>query len=143
LRPGRTTPASHLDHPTQRLSSLRLMNWATAEQMRIGWEMAVRIEKIHCTVTREAHKRQVEETMQTLYEGPEGFYGQGFPPAATSPLTAPCDDVGPFCVVGHSCFYSKSYAGRQGTPSSVPFQRERSSGSTSLQSPISSRLNTS
>jgi hypothetical protein len=49
-------------------------NRATAEQKRIGWEMAVRIEKILCMVLHEAHQRQVEETMQTLSEGPEGFY---------------------------------------------------------------------
>lgn len=36
--------------------------------------MAVRIEKIITTVLGEAHKRQVEETMETLGEGPEGFY---------------------------------------------------------------------
>lgn len=36
--------------------------------------MAVRIEKIIVTVLHEAHKRQVEETMETLAEGPEGFY---------------------------------------------------------------------
>jgi hypothetical protein len=36
--------------------------------------MAVRIEKILCTVLREAHKRQMEKTMDTLAEGPEGFY---------------------------------------------------------------------
>ena len=47
---------------------------ATEEQKRIGWEMAVRIEKILCTVLREAHERQVEETMYALEEGPEGLY---------------------------------------------------------------------
>ncbi len=47
---------------------------ATEEQKRIGWEMAVRIEKILCTVLHEAHEPQVEETMDTLSEGPEGFY---------------------------------------------------------------------
>jgi hypothetical protein len=47
---------------------------ATAEQKRIGWEMAVRIEKILCTVLHEAHERQLEETMDTLSEGPEGVY---------------------------------------------------------------------
>ena len=36
--------------------------------------MAVRIEKIICTVLHEAHERQVEETMETFSEGPEGFY---------------------------------------------------------------------
>jgi hypothetical protein len=40
----------------------------------VGWEMAVRIEKILCTVFDEAHERQVEETMGTLAEGPETFY---------------------------------------------------------------------
>ncbi|MDQ3969510.1 MAG: hypothetical protein M3275_14090 [Thermoproteota archaeon] len=49
-------------------------NRATEEQKRRGWEMAVRIEKILCTVLHEAHKRQVEETMDTLSEEPEGFY---------------------------------------------------------------------
>ncbi len=49
-------------------------NRATAEQKRKGWEMAVRIEKILCTVLDEAHKRQVEETAETLSEGPEGLY---------------------------------------------------------------------
>ncbi len=37
--------------------------------------MAVRIEKIIATVLKEAHKGQVEEVMETLSEGPEGFYG--------------------------------------------------------------------
>jgi hypothetical protein len=41
----------------------------------VGWEMAARTEKIPCIVLDEAHKRQVEETMGTLSEGPEGFYG--------------------------------------------------------------------
>ena len=36
--------------------------------------MAVKIEKIHCVVVDEAHKRQVEETTETLGEGPEEFY---------------------------------------------------------------------
>jgi hypothetical protein len=49
-------------------------NRATDEQKRKGWEMAVRIEKILCTVLDEAHERQVEETMDTLSEGPEAFY---------------------------------------------------------------------
>jgi hypothetical protein len=47
---------------------------ATAEQKKRGWEMAVRIEKILCTVLDEAHQRQVEETTETLSEGPEEFY---------------------------------------------------------------------
>ena len=48
---------------------------ATEEQKRIDWEMTVRTEKILCTVLHEAHERQVEETMQSVAEGPEGFYG--------------------------------------------------------------------
>jgi hypothetical protein len=46
----------------------------TKEQKREGWEMAVRIEKIIATVLDEAHKRQVEEVMDLLEEGPEGLY---------------------------------------------------------------------
>src|SRR3712207_819783 len=49
-------------------------NRATEEQKRIGWEIAVRIEKIIATVLYEAHERQTEEVMDTLSEGPEGFY---------------------------------------------------------------------
>ena len=45
------------------------------EQKRRGWEMAVRIEKILCTVLHETHKRHVKETMETLSERTEGFYG--------------------------------------------------------------------
>ena len=36
--------------------------------------MAVRIEKIVATVLDEAHKRQVEEVIETLLEGQEGLY---------------------------------------------------------------------
>jgi hypothetical protein len=36
--------------------------------------MAVRIEKFLCTVLHEAHQRQVAKTIDTLAEGPEGFY---------------------------------------------------------------------
>jgi hypothetical protein len=35
--------------------------------------MAVRIEKILCTVLHEAHKLQVEEAMDIFSEGPEGL----------------------------------------------------------------------
>ncbi len=49
-------------------------NQATEERKRIGWEMAVRIEKIICKVLHEAHRLQVEETMETLAGGSEGFY---------------------------------------------------------------------
>jgi hypothetical protein len=37
--------------------------------------MVVRIEKIIDMVLDEAHKWQVEETMEILAEEPEGFYG--------------------------------------------------------------------
>jgi hypothetical protein len=47
---------------------------ATDEQKRVGWEMWVRMEKIIATVLDEAHKRQVEEAMDALEEGPESFY---------------------------------------------------------------------
>jgi hypothetical protein len=40
----------------------------------MGWEIAMRIEKIIATVLDEAHKRQVEEVMDLLEEGPEGLY---------------------------------------------------------------------
>jgi hypothetical protein len=49
-------------------------NRATEEQKRIGWEIAVRMEKIICTRLHEAHERQVEEATDTLSEGPENFY---------------------------------------------------------------------
>ena len=51
-------------------------NRATEEQKRIGWEMAVRIERIIVSVLHEAHERQVEETIETLVEGPDGFYAR-------------------------------------------------------------------
>lgn len=47
---------------------------ATAKQNRIGWEMAVMIEKIVCTALHEANDQYVEETMVTLSKEPEGFY---------------------------------------------------------------------
>jgi hypothetical protein len=49
-------------------------NRATEGQQREGWEMAVRIEKILVAVLHEAHERQVEETIETLAEGSDGFY---------------------------------------------------------------------
>ncbi len=55
LVPGVSTPPAWRSH-------------ATEEQKRIGWEMAVRIEKILCPVLHEAHQRQVEETTNTLSE---------------------------------------------------------------------------
>ena len=58
----------------QGLLSSRLEKQSHPEQKRKGWEMAVRIEKILCTVLHEAHERQVEETTETLSEGPDGFY---------------------------------------------------------------------
>ncbi len=49
-------------------------NRASEEQKRVGWEMAVRTEKILCAVLDEAHKRQIEEAMETLSERPKSFY---------------------------------------------------------------------
>ncbi len=49
-------------------------NRANEQHKREGWEMAVCIEKIIATVLDEAHKRQVDEVMNTLQEGPESFY---------------------------------------------------------------------
>jgi hypothetical protein len=43
---------------------------------RIGWEMAVRIEKIIATVLHEAHKRQTKEVIDILSEGPESCYAR-------------------------------------------------------------------
>jgi hypothetical protein len=51
---------------------------ATAEQKRKGWQMAVRIGKILCTILHEAHERQVEEVMETLSERPEGLYKRSY-----------------------------------------------------------------
>jgi hypothetical protein len=47
---------------------------ATEEQKRVGWETWVRTDKIMRAVLRETHERQVEETMDTLSDGPERFY---------------------------------------------------------------------
>ena len=48
---------------------------ATGEQKRVGWEMWVRMEKIIAMVLDEAHKRQAEEVIDAVEEGPESFYG--------------------------------------------------------------------
>jgi len=37
--------------------------------------MAVRIERIRCTVLHKTHEKQLEEAVETLSEGPERFYG--------------------------------------------------------------------
>jgi hypothetical protein len=51
------------------------LRYLLEKQKRKGWEMAVRIEKVIATVLNEAHGRQVEEVMDVLSEGQEGFYG--------------------------------------------------------------------
>ncbi len=56
------------------LSSCIAQPRATTGQKRVGWGMAARIKKILCTVLHEAYEQQVEEVMDTLAEGPEGFY---------------------------------------------------------------------
>ncbi len=53
-------------------------NRATEEQKRVGWEMAVRIEKTIAVVLAEAHRRQVEEVVDVLSEGPEGLYRRSY-----------------------------------------------------------------
>ena len=47
----------------------------TEEQKREGWEVFVRMEKILAAVLHRVLAQQVEETMDALSEGPEGFYG--------------------------------------------------------------------
>ncbi len=47
---------------------------ATEEHKRVGWEMWVRMARIMCAVLREAHERQIEETIDALSDGPEGLY---------------------------------------------------------------------
>ncbi len=49
-------------------------NRATEEQKQVGWEIAVRVEKILAAVLDEAHKQQTEEVIETFSEGPEDFY---------------------------------------------------------------------
>ncbi len=80
----RTGRASRKERPSRpprhhglapRLHDLCLWrNRVTEVQKRVGWEMWVRMDKIMCAVLREAHEGQVEETMDALEEGPEGFY---------------------------------------------------------------------
>jgi hypothetical protein len=64
--------------------------------------MAVRIERIFCTVLHEAHEEQVTETMNTLSEGPEGFYKTSHlykkPPVSPVNLT-----LGPLFGVSKLC----------------------------------------
>lgn len=70
------------DHAVELVAAAHAVDQAVAadpgdrveEQKRTGWEMAVRIEKIIATVLDEAHKRQVEEVIETLSDGPEKFY---------------------------------------------------------------------
>ena len=47
---------------------------ATEEQKRVGREMWMRMEKIIATVLHRARRRQVEEAMDALEEGPESFH---------------------------------------------------------------------
>jgi hypothetical protein len=49
-------------------------NQAIKQQKQVGWEMAVRIEKILCMALRETHERLVEEAVDIFSQGPEGFY---------------------------------------------------------------------
>ncbi len=54
---------------------LALRSDVPEEEKRVGWEMFVFIEKILVTVLHEGLKRQAGETMDALFDGPEGFYG--------------------------------------------------------------------
>ncbi len=47
---------------------------ATGNQKRVGRERWVRMGRIMRAVLREAHERQIEETMDALSDGPERFY---------------------------------------------------------------------
>lgn len=59
-------------------SSPAWCNRATEKQKRIGWKMAVRIEKFVAAVVHQAHERQTQEVMDTLSEGPEGFFYRSY-----------------------------------------------------------------
>lgn len=63
-----------LDGVAPRLRPLPLEEQGHEEQKREGWEMWVRMDKILCAVLREAHERQLDETMDALEDGPEDFY---------------------------------------------------------------------
>ena len=47
-------------------SPLAWRSRATDEQKRVGWEMAVRIEKVIAAVLQEAYRRQVEEILDVF-----------------------------------------------------------------------------
>src|SRR5215210_442996 len=47
-------------------SPLAWRSRATDEQKRVGWEMAVRIEKVIAAVLKEAYRRQVEEILDVF-----------------------------------------------------------------------------
>jgi hypothetical protein len=47
---------------------------ATTKERRAGWEMAVRIEEIICTVLDKVHERRVEEVMDVSSERPEKLH---------------------------------------------------------------------
>jgi hypothetical protein len=57
-----------------------------SEGDRLGGDGGEDREVLCTVVAHEAHKRQVEEKIQTLHEGPEGFYEWRFPASAHSPL---------------------------------------------------------
>jgi len=48
------------------------MNRPAEVHKRIGWEVAVRIQKILCAILHEAHKQQVEEAMEFPRKGWRG-----------------------------------------------------------------------
>jgi hypothetical protein len=81
--------------------------------------MAVRIEKILCTVLHEAHERQVEESMDILSEGPEGLCRRAgfFPP---HPLSSVRRNVFALWMRCRSRFQGLAYRPGEGAPKNWP-----------------------
>jgi hypothetical protein len=52
-----------------------LQGGVAEDRDRVDWEMRVKIEKILLTVLSEAREQQLEEIVEAIYEGPQGFHG--------------------------------------------------------------------
>src|SRR3712207_9311643 len=61
-------------------------NRATEEQKREGWEMAVRIEKIVCTVLNDAQKGRSRRRWRRSPRGLRGSLGRGWPSFRRNPF---------------------------------------------------------
>ena len=72
-RGGALLPSGH-DGLAPRLRPLCVAPPGDRGTEALGWEMWVRMAKILCSVLREAHERQIGETMDALSDGPERFY---------------------------------------------------------------------